>query len=57
LVDISSRAKKFKDYQFINYTRPVVYIKVDNMILPPVFFPKEVAKMLNTISEAIQREN
>jgi hypothetical protein len=57
LVDISSRAKKFKDYQFINYTRPVVYIKVDNMISPPVFFPKEVAKMLNTISEAIQREN
>ncbi len=49
-------AKKFRDYQFITYTRPVAFIKVDNMVSPPAFFPKEVTKMLNAISEAIQRE-
>jgi len=49
-------AKKFKDYQFINYTRPVAFIKVDNMISPPAFFPKEISKMLNTLSDALEQE-
>jgi uncharacterized protein YyaL (SSP411 family) len=43
-----------KNIKFEMYHRPVVYVKVGNMISPSIIFPKELARMLQTLDDAIK---
>ncbi|MHA2075483.1 MAG: hypothetical protein ACW97X_12760, partial [Candidatus Hodarchaeales archaeon] len=46
--------KKLPDIQLSN--KPAAFIKIENTISPPAFFPREISKMIQTILDAIPHD-